>query len=343
MKVEELEKYRESDGCINFDRIFSEVGSEVFSPKKEVRGTENKDKLWIHLDDETFLLKTTEKNTNLEGTCYAEMITAELAKQAEFECANIDLIKYNGFMGVISSKVNKEGEQLHSLREYIGDENIPDDLFPDITGLDYTFEHLKDYLSNTEMSKAEKYMVFQSLMKLMIFDTFVISTDRHPENISFIERMVNGKKEIVLSPLYDNEFSLMLETEPNLLQDLMSNNTVFNQIVTAQEPKIAYKPDSYEELDGNPLYISLLDDLSDMDKDNEPYMEKLAKTLNIDDAIKNVEKKIGVAIPKIYKDTACKAFNERKRCIIRDMVLGLDEEIEKFSENSKDSEEYEIW
>ena len=37
------------------------------------------------------------------------------------------------------------------------------------------------------MSKDDKYALLQSMMKLMAFDAITLNTDRHTENISFIE------------------------------------------------------------------------------------------------------------------------------------------------------------
>ena len=158
MNLVEAQKYRDTMGFIDFDKMFEKTDIKSLDPKEEVRGIQGKEKIWLHFDDATVLLKTVEKNTNLVGTCYAELITAELARQAGFESANVDLIKYNGLNGIISEKVNKNDEQLHSLREYIGDEELLDDLAVEITGLDFTIKGLANYLKeNSDMIKEEKY------------------------------------------------------------------------------------------------------------------------------------------------------------------------------------------
>ncbi|MBQ9266836.1 MAG: HipA domain-containing protein [Clostridia bacterium] len=321
MNLEDLERFRDADGFIDFDRIAKEEGMEQFSPRREVRGTESREKIWLHLGDSTVLLKTVEENTNLVGTCYAEMITSELAKQAGFEVAKVDLIKYKGFCGVISEKVNREGEQLHSLREYIGDEEIENDSAPEITGLDFVFENLADYLRNhTDMSKADKYVLLRSVMKLMVFDVITIGTDRHTENISFIERMKDGKKEIVLAPLYDNEFSLMLETREADLREYLQDSRLFYGFVDAQAPKIAPK---YEGMEKVPChYQNLFEEVIGMDEDVEEYAIQLTKKLDVVQAIKNVEEHIGASIPSVFRDTAVYAFERRKKEI--EQCLGLD-------------------
>lgn len=323
MRLQDLEKYRDERGCIDFDRINNEIGLDLFSPKKEVRGTQTRDKIWLHLDDDTVLLKTVEQSTNLEGTCYAELITAELAKQAGFDAANIDLVRYNGYLGIISGKVNKEGEQLHSLREYIGDEEIEDDPVPEITGLDFVFDNMVEALGESDMSKADKYLLLRSLMKLMVFDTLTLNTDRHTENISFIERINNGKKEIVLAPLYDNEFSLMLETKEEDLKEYLQDSNVFFGFVDAQEPKIAPKYEGIE--DEMPChYMNLIEQVTDMDEEVMDYMRNLIGTLDIQRAVDTVEKKLGAPMPETFKYTAIYSFNRRKQEIAAELMTDFE-------------------
>lgn len=319
MKLSDLEQYRNEDGFIDFDRI----DIEAFSPKMEERGTESREKVWLHLEDATILLKTVEQETNLAGTCYAELITSELARQAGFETANVDLAKYKNFCGIISQKVNKGDEQLHSLREYIGDEEIPNDPVPEITSLNFVFENMAKYLKeNSDMPKENKKLLLLSILKLMVFDVMALSTDRHTENISFIERMNNGEKEIVLAPLYDNEFSLMLETREEDLKEYLGNSKLFYGFVDAQEPKIAPKYDDMEHSVSS-HYIDLLEEVIGMDEEIEEFAEYLMKKLDVVEAVKKVEGKIGTHVPSVFRDTAVYAFNRRKRAIEKSLFLDI--------------------
>lgn len=320
MNLKDLEQYRDSNGFIDFDKIEEEMGFEAFSPRRECRGTETREKIWLHFDDTTVLLKTVEENTNLLGTCYAELLTAELARQVDIPTAKVDLIKYKGHPGVISEKINREGEQLHSLREYIGDEDIPDDPVPEITGLDFVFDNMIRHLSHTDMAKDDKYALLQSMMKLMAFDAITLNTDRHTENISFIERMNDGKKEIVLAPLYDNEFSLMLETPAEDLEVYMSRPSLFHGFVDAQEPKIAPKyPGIETEFPCH--HQNLLDSLVGMDDQMEDTIADMLDRLDIKKAMRDVQQQIGAKIPQIYMNAAGHSFIHRSKQIKQNLML----------------------
>ena len=122
---EELGEYRDKEGYINMDEVL------LFNEQtmREVRGNVNREKDWIQLNGSSVLIKT-----NAEGQCnaeYSEMISCELAKHVGIETAKYDMVKYKGETGLITENICKNGEEMISLYELIG--NGPDCLIRERT------------------------------------------------------------------------------------------------------------------------------------------------------------------------------------------------------------------
>ncbi len=188
--------------------------------------------------------------------------------------------------------------------------------------LETVMPNFKRALKSSEFYSDEIFETTQDFLKMLILDTFTMSTDRHLQNCGIIvSNGDNGKKHIRFSPLIDNECCLMLDIPSKELSSL--NNKLFGIGTRAnfQEPLIALSENDYDV----PNWQNTIEYLADEEirKDLFDFAEQCSEKLNIEEAIKSVEERIKSKIPDVAKQTATKGFNYRKELIIEALMLDL--------------------
>lgn len=321
MKLDDLENYRNNNGYINIDNT-GFIGN---PESRETRGSQEREKDWLELEDTSVLLRTelfTDEET--QNYCnYAELIFEELAKQVDFSSAHYDLIQYKGKNGVLSQKVNIPNEEFFPLINFV---NSPKELEPYISvsvDLEDVFKDLKKVFKSPEFYPEEIFKVTHDFAKMLVLDTFTMSTDRHLENCGvLISNGDEGKKHVKFSPTFDNECCLMLDMPKTELERLNEKNFGIEARSELQEPLIALS-ENYD--DSIPNWQNTIEFLADEDIRNDifNFAEKCSKELNIEKAIDSVEQRIHSKVPDIAKQTATKAFNYRKEQIIEALMLDL--------------------
>ena len=312
---EELEKYRDQEGFIDLDKLNVNFPAE----SRERMGNPNRDKNWIDFNGKKALYKEAVKLDDEENSSiYAELIIEELAKQADIKTAHCDLVKLNGKPGILSYSVINEDEELHSLNSFIGETKDSEEYFDTVDLVDM-LKKTVEYLGNEGLSKEETRKIIVDMQKLLAFDTFIMATDRHTENISFV-RDVQGN--ISLAPIYDNENSLMLDMNNSLLDDLAKSPQGIKVSCDFIDPKIAIIPDEGEE--SKLLWKDTLNELCGND-DVYDFMMDCYDNLDIEVAIENVEERIGAELPDRVKIVATNAFNFRKKEIDKVMCMEYDD------------------
>lgn len=317
MKIEELEKYRDEEGYIDIDKFEHENEVEKF---RETGGSHNREKFWIELDDGKIMIRTS--NLDKEGveyTNYAELIFEELAKQVDFPCAHYDLIKYKGEKGVYTKNVlEKENETLIHTKSLLNGSNTTDSY--DLTSsIDDIFESYNILSRYDDVPKSQVSSLCKDTAKMAIFDIFTMSTDRHPENFGVIFYSDGQNSEARLSPMYDNECSLMLDQPAEAIDDMVENPTLMKKFVELQNQFIVVPEQQRDE-----SYLEWEDTLFYLCDDSEVCMEfaeKCSKKLDIDGAIRNVEERIGAKLPDKLKEFVIPCFNYRKQIIEKDLCL----------------------
>lgn len=126
----------------------------------------------------------------------SEKISYEIAKVLEYDCAKIELAKdYNNTLGVLNYLFIDGNNAVHEdAITYLNLKNESRKNF-------YTISNIKKVLDSLDKS------LFNSFIKIMIFDALIGEQDRHEENWG-IEKIGNNYK---LAPLYDNGCSLLRE------------------------------------------------------------------------------------------------------------------------------------
>ena len=245
LTFDELARYRQEDGFINLDLLLAE-DVEV---EREVRGNDKRDKDWFEISDGSVMFKS-----NAEEQFYAhysEMICCELAKQAGLQTARYDFAKRNGQIGVITKDVCASGEELITINELIGT-GPTDPEYPDSTDIYYVFDKLEEKLLRDGYDESVVDSCMLQLRKYLVFDLYVMETDRHTENLSFIigKDGKTGKPTIRLAPLYDTESALVLYDDAEHMKKVWSNMMVTAEVTNLQEPKICVIPYHEDEVGG---------------------------------------------------------------------------------------------
>ena len=317
-----LEEYRDEDGFIDFDKIGVNV---IQSDAREKMGTVEKDKYWVRLKDGTkILLKSGLLLDNKEtASPYAELIVEELAKQVGLNCAHCDLVKFNGKKGIYSQSILKEGEQLISLNAILDIDNRVEDSFNDITNLEDIIQSFPAFLKSEGLNKEQSYQVVYDILKQLIFQMHTLNADGHTENMSIIR---DNEGKIRMSPLYDNEDSLLLNIEEETLEKLAFNELGINDIQKNIYPKIALLPeDIYEDdLLGEDIWEYTYDCINvDISAEEvSDFIYDCQDNLDIGLAIKNVEDRIKAPLPIEVSRCATTAFLSRKNDIEKVMFRG---------------------
>ena len=132
---------------------------------------------------------------NVSESC-SEKMCYEISKILGYSCAHIELAKdKKGNVGVLNYLfIDIEKEAHHDAVDFMNKNNSDMREY-------HTIDNIKKCLD-----KIDKKM-FDSFLKIMIFDSLVGETDRHSENWGIIESKAGYR----LSPLYDNGTNLLRE------------------------------------------------------------------------------------------------------------------------------------
>lgn len=311
----ELERFRQDDGYINLD----ELNIEFTLSSREMMGTEFREKNWIDFNGKKALFKETMMIDDVpNASAYSELIVEKLARQAGIECAHVDLVRKDGKSGILSYSILKEGEQLYSLDSFIG-ETCEHAEYMDIVDLVDVLKKTMDSMKKEGLSKQEVQNMVIDMQKRLAFDMFIGETDRHTENISIL---ADKDGNLGLAPLYDNEHSLMLDMDNELLEDLAKNPIGLRRGMDNIDPKISVIPESGKQVS---LWRYTLDELCG-DDDVYEFMMDCYENLDIEQAIKDVEEQIHTEIPEYVRTVATKSFEYRKKEIDKVMCMGYEPE-----------------
>lgn len=346
ISFEELENYRDKEGYINLD----ELNLEFTEASREKVGNEDRIKNWINFSGVEALIKGECKiDGKRNAKIYSELIVEELAKQAGLKAAYYDLVKIKGEYGVLTKNIlTHNNDDLITLQSLIGDTEFNEE-YPEISNYleveDKLYRSLK--LEGLEIDNIKK--IIKDFRKQSAFFIMICSIDMHPENISlitYINPETNQKKQ-KLAPIYDTEYSLMLDIDLDILERIQKNGLGLQRNVNMQDPKIAVLEGEYSS-----LWKNTLDTLLEDDEVYDFVMDCYNK-LNIHKAIQNVERKIKAPLPQVVKNIVTYVYGFRKKEISKIIYPELEEstigeqysnEISKKSidEGIRQSEEDEI-
>ena len=339
MKSTKLEEYRDKEtGLIDFDKFEKENGKnlETFD---EDRGTSRRDKKWLLFEDTKVLVRN--ENLDEEGvlyTTYQELLFEELAKQVNFPCAHYDIGKRGNkkcvfSYNILDSEENK-GLSMMSLSDLLDQLEKTEDYSHSYNVRD-AFKAIANYCKCEEIDEETQEEVMREYGKMLVLDSFLSSTDRHCENISFIygKDEKTGEKIFKLAPVYDNELSCGSEERIETMQACIDDFREA-QLVAQMQSTCATRPETekekiereeaaiYRELNSN--YdddhpnkkkhndINLLIYLMERDEEIEDFANDCIDCINMPQALTSVEERIGAKLPQEYRDFIVTNYMNRK-------------------------------
>ncbi len=322
MKKEELLKYRDIDGYIDYDK-FEKEKSENLKSINEDRGSAARNKKWIYFENGTVMLRDDQfESDGTKFTTYQELIFEELAKQVNFPVAHYDLIKRNNKKGILTYNVldNEENKDMtmYSLRDFMGQVKCKgDNLFDyDITD---AYRAIKDFSKKSGIESEQYAKVMIDFTKMQVLDLFLSSTDRHPENISFLYGIDKKTKKptIKLAPLYDNELSCGSDLSEVEMEDCLNDYRESRKKALLQQT-CATIPEEEISLEmkkskNNTPNSQLLKFCMEIDTEVEDFVGDCIDNISIINAVNAVQDRIKTVLPRNYVEFLIANYTEKKR------------------------------
>lgn len=348
MKLEDLENYREN-GYINMDKVLLEHPELADTILRETRGTIQREKDWVTLEDCSILLRThiqenIDKKIKGSGlySSYSELLVKELADQVGIPAAHYDLIRYKGQPGVLSKKVlEKEDETLILYRTLL--QKLKSHSSQTSLNIEDVFSASK-FLRYDGIDKDALYDIIQDVCKVVVFDILTSNTDRNPGNLAILYSAEN--KTAKLAPIFDNEFAfggiltkrsldfaknadsnyhpLLVQaidtakgmmTAPFEFSDEFNEKWVFIRETVDSKLKI---PERWQTL------LSYISDSLGIDDVITDFCEDCCNNIDLQSAFQNIEKKTKCEVPSEFKILATNLYNNRKNYISKVLCLDTD-------------------
>ena len=185
----------------------------------------------------------------------SEKMAYEIALVLGYDCAKIDLAcDDSGTLGVLNYYFVNNHDTFHTdIVAYLNKNSKDKKNY-------YTISNIKSVLDEIDNS------LFNSFIKIIIFDALIGEQDRHEENWGILEK--NGK--YYVSPLYDNGDSLLKDFKNPIFADLYySEKRSFDSYIRKSKTLI------YKEMEKDKIIESLESRLADLDEERRKVMDRL--------------------------------------------------------------------
>lgn len=293
----------------------------VIDECKRVVSDKNDEQYWVYIDDEEYYFKPTVFDLGNEcvNFAYKELVGYQAAKFLGIDACYCDLAILNGEKGIISKSLRKNGVNLVSGNEILGDYIACNfDIVKDMGmgselasqtekyGLGDTTRYFSAmYINNLEMiwqaleyryeDKINISSVMYQFVLMYMFTIIFGDADKHPGNWFIVE----GKDEVKLAALFDNgNIFIGYEEGYDIDKINMNFSTRFKdyEVNLVQTLKVFLETSGEEYFD---LFINMSDKI----------------LMNFDLILDMVQKQIQGEIPKDEKDKIIVAFNKNQEKI----------------------------
>lgn len=315
--IQDLEQFRDSNGFIDLSAAGIDVNLPQNDFSREMVGNDKRVKNWVDFQGKKALIKGQPTDKEQDYGIYAELIVEEICKELGIETAHYDLVKMkdeaeNTVLGVLSESVVDldKGEYLESLHDIIGDQPGHDTDY--MVDYEFTVEKLREALLKDGIEEGEVEQIITEYKKRLAFTISVLDEDKHSENISFVRQIVDGKKQIRLSPSFDSEASLMLPTDIVTAQMYLDDIELLKSGATSIDPKIGVR----KSIDEGGLDVVWMDTFEELCVDDDVYDywdNVLRKPIDMDEIFERVEERISARLPEDVKLLAKYAYEARNK------------------------------
>lgn len=234
-------------------------------------GSGRSEKIWLNSTKEIGLFKFPKQSPDGKSITtehISEKLASDIAKLLNIPCAKVDIGKYNGRLGSMSYRINKNDEFLLEGISFISS------IFPD-----YDIERLYVPSENIYYSLPIVYPIVKTLkvnkefLQMMMFDALIGNSDRHHSNWAII---VDRDNNIRFSPLYDNGSSLCCYVKETDIDGILgSDKRRFFSLVSTKSKSIIRIDSTRKKLPEHiDVLIELLYNLKYKDFCN-PFIEKI--------------------------------------------------------------------
>lgn len=169
---------------------------------------------WFMLPKGNAIFKSYESNKRTKSLrMINELLCQEFAKQFGISCAEYEISHFGGVKGLVSYNVLKDNERLisgYSLSRITNSSIFNNSLL----------EYNKMLKKLKKVSRSERKALIYELYKQAVFDHITFQTDRHANNVFFIQNEETGK--FRTSPIIDNELAFC--------GDLVENFQLFDSV-----------------------------------------------------------------------------------------------------------------
>ena len=252
--------------------------------------------------------------TNNEYNVISELLYEQIMKQVGIKTVDFDIANYDGNLATISDNLlDKYGKneflinasELLASKKYLtdGEFNIED-----------LFDSIHEYCMAEYLDEEVEEKCISDVQKVCIADLFTLSTDRKPTDFVFVAGQNDLDEEVFeLAPLCHNTYALGSNFSKDEIIDMLDDQDILNECIE----KCGYSagvPEYKRQLD-YPYWEDTLYYLVNESEDNLKFAMECAQKINIDDAIRNVERDTSIKIPSEYKEFLRVAMDYRLRSI----------------------------